>query len=75
VSDPQLVARGHFVRLPREIGGESVFDASRYRLSETPARYLRGAPHFGRDNTEVLRDLLGYDAGRIAELEESGVLQ
>ena len=75
VSDPQLVARGHFVRLPREIGGESVFDASRYRLSETPAHYLRGAPHFGRDNTEVLRDLLGYDAGRIAELEESGVLQ
>lgn len=74
VGDPQLAARGHFVRLPHELGGESVFDASRFQLSETPARYERPAPHFGRDNEFVLADILGYGSEHIARLQEGGVL-
>ncbi|RYE03791.1 MAG: CoA transferase [Sphingomonadales bacterium] len=75
LADPQLQARGHFVHLPHPLGGESVFDASRYALSETPARYSRTAPHFNRDRDFVLQDLLGYDAARVAELDAAGVLR
>jgi len=75
IADPQLAARGHFVRLPHPLGGESVFDASRFALSQTPARYERPAPHFGRDAVQVLGEILGYDAERIAALDAAGVLR
>lgn len=74
VSDPQLLARGHFVRLPHPMMGEAVVEAARYQLSETPACYNRCAPSPGRDNDYVLRELLGFSAGRIAELKDSGAL-
>jgi crotonobetainyl-CoA:carnitine CoA-transferase CaiB-like acyl-CoA transferase len=75
VADPQLEARGHFVRLAHPLGGESVVDASRYRLSETPAAYERAAPHFGRDAQAVLGGILGYGEDRIRNLESAGVLR
>jgi crotonobetainyl-CoA:carnitine CoA-transferase CaiB-like acyl-CoA transferase len=75
VSDPQLLARGHFVRLPHPLGGESVVDGSRYRLSETPAEYHRPAPHFGRDTHQILTEILGYDEKRIAALDAAGILR
>ncbi len=75
VADPQLIARGHFVRMAHPLGGESVIEASRFCLSDTPPRYDRAAPHFGRDNGEVLGRLLGYADDRIAALEAAGVLR
>jgi crotonobetainyl-CoA:carnitine CoA-transferase CaiB-like acyl-CoA transferase len=74
-ADPHLAARGHFVRLPHPLGGESLFEASRFQLSETPPRYDRCAPHFGRDNRTVLTELLGYDAERVEALGAAGVLR
>ena len=74
VSDPQLLARGQFVRLPHPQIGETVFESARYRLSETPARYERCAPHIGRDSEYVLRELLGWLPERIAALKETGAL-
>ncbi|MFI4974794.1 MAG: CaiB/BaiF CoA transferase family protein [Caulobacterales bacterium] len=75
VADPQLEARGHWVRLPHPLGGESVVESSRFTLSETPAQYLRPAPHFGRDARQVLLDILGYEEHRFAELDAAGVLR
>jgi crotonobetainyl-CoA:carnitine CoA-transferase CaiB-like acyl-CoA transferase len=75
VSDPQLIARGHFQRLPHPLGGDSLFEASRFHLSDTPARYDRPAPHFGRDNVEVLTGILGYDEARVAALDSAAVLR
>ena len=75
LADPQLVARGHFVRLPHPLGGDSVIEASRFALSETPAQYLRAAPHFGRDAREVLTGILGYDEAKVAALDAAGVLR
>ena len=75
VADPQLIARGHFQRLPHPLGGDSLFEASRFHLSDTPARYDRPAPHFGRDNVEVLTAILGYDEARVAALDGAGVLR
>jgi crotonobetainyl-CoA:carnitine CoA-transferase CaiB-like acyl-CoA transferase len=75
VADPQLIARRHFVRLPHPLGGDSVIEASRFALSETPAQYLRAAPHFGRDAREVLTGILGYDETKVAALDATGVLR
>jgi len=74
VRDPQLTARGHFVRLPHPLMGETVFESARYQLSDTPAVYERSAPTFGRDNTYVLREILGYPVARVAALEAAGIL-
>jgi benzylsuccinate CoA-transferase BbsF subunit len=75
VRDPQLIARGHIVRLPHPLMGETVFEAARYRLADTPATYERSAPTFGRDNSYVLREILGYPAEKVAALEAAGILK
>jgi crotonobetainyl-CoA:carnitine CoA-transferase CaiB-like acyl-CoA transferase len=75
LGDPQLVARGHFVELDHPIHGKTVVQASRYRLSDTPAVVDRPAPTLGRDNEHVLRHILGYDDERIAWLEAIGALR
>jgi crotonobetainyl-CoA:carnitine CoA-transferase CaiB-like acyl-CoA transferase len=75
VADPQLIARGHFIRMPHPLGGDCVIEASRFHLSDTPARYARPAPHFGRDTREVLMGILGYDAQKVAALDAAGALR
>jgi crotonobetainyl-CoA:carnitine CoA-transferase CaiB-like acyl-CoA transferase len=75
VGDPQLAARGSIVRLPHPRFGETVIDAARFSLSETPARYERPAPTVGRDNRYVLAELLGYPEERIRALGEAGALR
>lgn len=67
-ADPQLEHRSHFVRLEHPVHGEAVVEAAKGYLSETPAQYRTSAPTIGRDNDEVLRNILGYSDERIAEL-------
>ena len=74
VADPQLLARGHLVRLDHPLMGEAVVEGSRYRLSRTPVTYARSAPTYGRDNETVLAGILGYSPERIAALREAGIL-
>ena len=61
--------------LEHPIHGTTTVEGSHFRLSRTPARVERAAPTFGRDNYEVLSDILGYDADRIAELAAAAVLE
>ncbi len=75
MADTQLAFRGHFQRLAHPLGGESLFEASRFTLSATPAAYRRCAPHVGRDNQEILAGILGYGEDRLAELEAAGALR
>jgi len=75
VADPQLRLRQHYVKLPHELMAETTVENARYLLSATPARIQRPAPHFGRDNHKVLKEVLGYDDRRIAALTEQGILQ
>jgi crotonobetainyl-CoA:carnitine CoA-transferase CaiB-like acyl-CoA transferase len=74
VADEQLRSRGHLVRMPHPLMGETVFENSRCLLSDTPASYQRTAPTFGRDNDFVLGTLLAYDAARITALRDAGAL-
>jgi len=73
-ADPQLKARGHFVRLE---SGEAytIVEDTRSKLSRTPARVRRGVPTLGRDNMEILEELLGYDSDKMTELAIAGVLE
>ncbi len=73
-ADPQLLAREHFVRI--ESGDAyTIVESTRSRLSRTPARIRRGVPTLGRDNWEILTELLGYAEGRVAALATAGVLE
>jgi crotonobetainyl-CoA:carnitine CoA-transferase CaiB-like acyl-CoA transferase len=73
-ADPQLEARGHFVRLE---SGEAytIVEDTRSKLSRTPACVRRGVPTLGRDNWEILTEILGYDEAHAAKLAEAGVLE
>ena len=75
VVDPQLAHRGHFIELDHPIHGTTTVEGSHSLLSRTPARIDRVAPTFGRDNYEVLSEILGYDGDRIAELAAAAVLE
>jgi crotonobetainyl-CoA:carnitine CoA-transferase CaiB-like acyl-CoA transferase len=74
-ADPQLQHRDHFIEVAHEIFPTSWVESTRLLLSETPARRPDRALHFGRDNREVLEEILGYAPERIAELAERGVLR
>lgn len=74
MEDPQLQSRGHFVSLSGK-GQDSIVEATRSRLSRTPAQVRYGVPTLGRDNQEVLKNVLGYDNVKICELVSTGVLE
>ena len=74
LADPQLRARGHFVRVPHPLHGETTVEGSRVVLSRTPAAIRGPAPTYGADNEAVLRELLGYDDARITALVAAGAL-
>ncbi len=73
--DKQLASRGYLVEIDHNIQGKTVVEASRFKLSRTPARIPRQAPSVGRDNQYVLQNILHYDEARITELVASEVLQ
>ena len=75
VIDPQLLHRGHFVELKHPEGGTTVVEGSRIQLSRTPACVGGPAPTFGCDNETVLKDILGYDDEKIAEIIIAGALE
>lgn len=74
VRDPQLAARGHFVRVAHPHHGRTTVEGPRALLSLTPGRVPGPAPAFGADNDWVLREVLGYDDERITALVVAGAL-
>jgi benzylsuccinate CoA-transferase BbsF subunit len=73
-ADPQLAHRGHFVEIPHPTHGSTTIEASRFRMSRTPARIPVDSPTFGAHSRQVLEEILGYGDDRIASLESSGIL-
>jgi crotonobetainyl-CoA:carnitine CoA-transferase CaiB-like acyl-CoA transferase len=73
-ADPHLQAQGHFVTVAHPVHGTCVVEGPRVLLSRTPGRVTRAGPMLGEHTDVVLRDLLGYDDERIAELAVAGAL-
>jgi len=60
------------IRLPHPLFGHTYVEASRFRLSRTPASVERTAPRIGQDTIETLRDVGGLEPEEIAGLLASG---
>ncbi len=73
--DPQLRALEHFVWLDHPLLGSVPVEASRIRLSETPARYGGPGPTIGQHNQEILSEILGLSGTEISDLAVSGALE
>jgi crotonobetainyl-CoA:carnitine CoA-transferase CaiB-like acyl-CoA transferase len=73
--DDQLASRGYLVEIDHSIQGKTAIEASRFKLSRTPAQTPRQAPSVGRDNQHILQNILGYDEARITELIAAEVVQ
>ena len=43
-------------------------------MSATPPRTRKPAPLVGADNERLLKELLGYDAAKVASLVDDGIL-
>ena len=74
-ADPQLAERGHFTRTDHAVHPGLVVEASRFVLSRSaPSRY-GPPPTLGEHTYEILRDLLGYDDDRIADIAATAALE
>jgi formyl-CoA transferase len=73
-AEPQLAARGMRIDLPHPLAGSVPQVALPIRYSQTPASYERAPPLLGEHTAAVLRERLGYDEARIAELAARGVI-
>jgi crotonobetainyl-CoA:carnitine CoA-transferase CaiB-like acyl-CoA transferase len=71
LSDPHTVERGMVVETEHPRFGTVRQVASPLRVGSSERRYRRG-PRRGEDADYVLRELLGYDASRVAELTGGG---
>lgn len=74
--DPHVKAREMVVNVPHPLAGPdgAQLIASPLKLSGTPVQYRHHPPLLGQHTDEVLRDVLGYDEARIAELRDAGAI-
>ncbi|WP_030741224.1 CaiB/BaiF CoA-transferase family protein [Streptomyces sp. NRRL F-5135] len=73
--DPQLRARGFYVRAEHPVAGAFLHEGVPIRLTRTPGGVRRAAPVLGADTDEVLRDVAGISPERLRRLHEEGVLR
>jgi len=73
-SDEHVLQRGMVNEWKHPLAGELRLVASPMKLSATPVRTDLPPPLLGQHTEEVLRDLLGYDADRIAQLRSAQVI-
>jgi crotonobetainyl-CoA:carnitine CoA-transferase CaiB-like acyl-CoA transferase len=72
--DPQLYARGFWVRVPNEKMHAYRKSGVAWRLLEANPTITRHAPYFGADNREILSSIVGLSDDEIDKLEADGVI-
>jgi crotonobetainyl-CoA:carnitine CoA-transferase CaiB-like acyl-CoA transferase len=76
VDHPHLAARGVFPSVPHPGRGSVRVTATPFHVDGHPSVPGGPAPYrVGEHTRQVLRDILGYNPERIAELEEAGAVQ
>ena len=73
--DPQVKARGMLMPIDDPEVGEYAFTRSPIHLSEAPELPKNAAPKLGQDTDWVLREVLGYDEGKVAGLVDSEIVE
>ena len=73
LDDPQYASRGFWKEIDHPIAGTRRYAGLPYHLTEAPPTYGR-ANLLGEHTDDVLREMLGYDEERLAELREVGVI-
>lgn len=73
LQDPQTKHNGMLLEVPRPDGSTLRTVATPVHLAATPARTPTPPPRLGEHTDDVLAEL-GYDAARVAELREAGVV-
>jgi len=74
-ADPQVAARGMLMPIDDPEVGTYRLCRTPPHLSSAPELPAEPAPNLGQHTAPILRELLGYDDARIAELAEAGVIQ
>ena len=75
LADPHFAARDALVEVKSPRWGRFSMQNAFPRLSDTPSSVRSLAPvTIGQDNDDVYGDLLGWDAARLAEMREAGVI-
>ena len=72
--DPQLKHRQHFQFMEHAAIGRHAYQASAYRLSETPFELRMPGPCIGQHNEYVFKEILGMSDDEIADLLAEGVI-
>jgi crotonobetainyl-CoA:carnitine CoA-transferase CaiB-like acyl-CoA transferase len=72
--DPQAALRNMFPTVECPVVGPHRVTGPAVKLSETPARVGAPAPALGEHTAQVIRDLLGLDAGVVDQLTAEGVV-
>ena len=74
LEDPQLNARGTWVKVDHPTMQDETINGNHWKLSRTPGGIYRHAPLLGEHNEYVLGEILGMPFEEIKRLEEEGVL-
>jgi len=72
--EPQLQHRGVRIDLPHPTAGTVPGVANPIKFSESPVEYRSAPPLLGQHTDDVLANVLGFDADRIASLRADGVI-
>ena len=73
-AEPQVQHRGMRIDLPHPTAGTVPGVRNPAVFSRTPLEYRRAPPELGADTDAVLRDRLGLQPARLAELREMGAI-
>lgn len=74
VNHPQIKHRKMIKQIPDENGQLINTIASPINLSATPLTYKSASPNLGQHTRELLREQLGYDEAKIAQLHLAGII-
>lgn len=72
--DPQLTARGFFVRLEHPVYGEALSDNSPIKMSPITTKHWKASPLLGEDNRVVFTELLEMKEAELSSYIKRGIV-